>query len=321
MGPKKIFESQASQTIPPVQETGLKMRKEPRQIAKNNVSITTDQTPFTIERMGYIGDLDGLHLILQDNCTLVLANGQERLWQLCSRFSEPCMECFFQPFSKESSSFECLHTHIRSDSTYIGFGFLNPSGEIRLENNHAIITVYNEKYNYTSVHYAGPHTHGRWFQRIAEYSLVLEAKDHQDFKFQDLSFIGDLNGVYLFMYNCSWTLYNQSQVLWKSGKQWKPEFDTRADPLNCHMSLRRDGTLVTPYRQITGYHPKHYYSMTEDGYLWSTINTTKNTNSSKKLLKSELSVQENWLWLINTFTDGSIQKFKALEGTHDFIAI
>jgi len=320
-GSKRTFDSIKGQSIPPTQETGLKMRKEPRQIAQNNVSITTDQAPFTIERMEYIGDLDGLHLILQDNCTLMLSNGQERVWQLCSRFSEPCMECFFQPFSKGSASFECLRTHTKSDFTSVGFDHFSPSGEIRLENNHAIITVIKEKYNYTDVYYAGPHTHGRWFRQIAERSLVVEATYFQYFKFKDLSFIGDLNRVYLFMYNCSWTLYNQSQVLWKSGKQWKPEFDTRPEPVDCHMSLRRDGTLVTPYRQITGYHPKYYYTMTEDGYLWSTINTTKNTDTSKKLLTTELSVHDDWLWLINSFADGTIQKFKALQGTHDFIAV
>jgi len=315
-GSNLIFKSQ------PGERVGLKLQKESRQIAKNHIAITKDQTPFMIERMDYIGDLDGLHLTLQDNCTFMLVNGQERLWQLNANFFSPCMDCSIELFSKESSSFECLLMS-RGNAVlgHPGFGVFLPSGEIKLENNHAIVTIYYEKYNMTTEYYAGPNTLGGWSQRISERSLFLRAQDDSDFYFRDLSHIGDLNGVYLSMYDCNWVLYNQSQVLWESGKKWMPEFNDRPEALQCYTCFKSDGTLATTYTQVIGYDPRSYESLREYGYLWSTINTTKNNDTSKELLTSELSVHDDWLWLTKTFTDGTVQKFMALEGTSEFIAV
>ena len=73
--------------------------------------------------------------------------------------------------------------------------------------------------------------------------------------------------------------------------------------------LTRDGDLALSYLSP----PERKY------YFWS----AKTTDSSQKLQldKSELFVNNDGMWLLKTYIDGTIKKYKALEGTNKFTLV
>jgi len=319
-GSEFVFESQ------PGQDIGLKLQKKQlRQLAKGPIKLTSSQLPFKILRMDYIGDLNGLHLILQDDCTFMLFNGQKRLWQFNEGGSY--MECKVELFSRGPSTFksfarDCYGCSL-GDSDF-------SNGEIVLKDNHAIITGYERNSKIIKEFYAGPNTYGDWFWRISKHSLVLSPQKRSSLYYGEKAFIGDLNGVYLmtFQGDCHWILFNQSQVLWKTKKnlmprlhESMPEFDDPVEYDWSYLYFKNDGVLTTPQTQGLGSHPMDGYTLYDDGNGWSTEDGTQNIDTYKELLTFEFSIQNDWLWLTHTYVNGTVKKFKALEGTNSFILV
>jgi len=300
-----------------VEGVGLKMqRREPRQIANNNFTVTNEAT-FTIERMDYIGNLSGLHLILQDNCTLMLFNGQQKLWQLKSDTHYPFMECFARFSGKYTAHFEWKLNSWESEFEMLSV-WSSSSQQLMIENNYILHTIDDFYKNISRKYYAGQNTHGGWSQQLSERSLMIDAQAENDLSFPKRAHVGDLTGVYLmFEDNCNWVLHNQSQVLWESGT-------AQSEEVGCKLLFKTDGNLVITYSKLIGYDDKNFITylcgcgeceapkpIFEDGELWSTKNMIQNIEHSKAFLTSELSIQNNWLWLTKTYQDGTVQKFKA----------
>jgi len=289
---------------------GLKLKRKPRQLAEKTLHIFKGSNDFyTIERMDYIGNLTGLHLIFEQNCSLLLVNGNQKLWELQPNLhDDPLMDCLilFKEYGsillerKYSSfyggSFNILTANYDEEKFITGYQFT-------LENNHLVVTRQLSNRS-PDIFLAGPNTQGTLLQMISEGSVLVNGSDKQDLSLPKMGFIGDVNGVYaVFKEDCNWVLYNKTEMIWESGTSRK-EFDR-----GCALFLTRNGSVMvtSPYE----YKRKDYF--------WSTQNLT--TDPEKDILKTELLVNNAGLWLINTYTDGTGKAFKALEGTHHLIHV
>jgi len=338
-GSQLTFESQLGKN------KGLKLQKQQRQIAQNNFTLTNEDS-FTIDRMDYIGNLTGLHLILQDNCTLMLLDGKNKLWQWKNNSEYLYMDCSITFFSQKTAEFFLMSgpTEANSHANFYIYAKHSSRQQLILDNNYIMYQIDYENENRSEKYYAGPNTHKGWFRRLSERSFMIKTQDKNALSFPKRAFLGDLTGVYLtFEDNCNWVLYNKSQVLWESGT-------SQSEEMECDLLFQTDGTFIISYLKII--EDKQFvcgcsidiYSDDDDdeddnidinvgadcelppvnyesGELWSTKNTTQNTKTSKKLSASELLIDNDWLWLTKTYQDGTVQKFKAQEGTNNFVGV
>jgi len=314
-GLKFTFESQPGENV------GLKLQRKLRQIGQSPVKLRSSQLPFVFQRMDYLGDLNGLHLILQNNCAFMLFNGQERLWQW-EYSGGSYMECKVKLHpGNHPSSIESVSRSSYSGSNSGDSSFSN--GEIILKNNYAIISGHSK--NLAQEFYAGPNTHGEWFLRIPEHSLVLKPQEssHLNYMYHGKAFIGDLNGVYLVIseHDCRWALFNQSQVLWESTKPWYPEHEETIHVLTCHLYLKSNGNITTPQKQCTGEDSMDGITFYNNGDGWFTEDEIESIDTFKELASFEFSLQNDWLYLTQNYVNGTMKKFKALEGTNHFILV
>jgi len=155
----------------------------------------------------------------------------------------------------------------------------------------------------SNIFIAGPNTQGVLFQILSESSVLFGGDTEEDLLLPKMG-IGDINGVYaIFEDNCNWVLYNKTEMIWESGTSRK-EFDRE-----CGLILMRDGGVM-----ITS-----PWSSRRRDYFWSTQKLT--ADPEKEVLKAKVLVNNDGLWLINTYTDGTGKIFKALEGTNSFIHV
>ena len=99
-------------TSGPGQNNGLKLKREPRKIAEKTLNIPKNASnDFIMERMDYIGNLTGIHLILEQNCSLILRNVNQNLWDFHPAHDDPLMDCSFE-FSRDGYILLTLsHSH------------------------------------------------------------------------------------------------------------------------------------------------------------------------------------------------------------------
>jgi len=176
---------------------GGRLRKELIQIAQKTINNKDGRFLF-IERMNYIGNLTGLHLILEQNCSLILANGNRKLWELKR---EPpndktaVLKCVMEldtagdislrgervryvssrpEIFDPTGDFREIGTIKTSDSWIhkifkLGYYSQKLSGvELTLENDHIVLKTTRKGRNHPDIFYLGPKTHGTFLQFVAE---------------------------------------------------------------------------------------------------------------------------------------------------------
>ena len=231
----------------------------------------------------------------------MLLNANQKLWEFHPTHDYPLMDC--------SIAFD-RHGYIllkREWSGFLGGGvhLLEPDYSIHitgyqltLENNQLIITRQLTD-RAPDLYYADSRTRGVLFQAIAEHSVSINEEDRV---LPKMGYIGDLNGVYvIFEENCHWVLYNKTQIVWESGISLDDSLG------QCKLVLKRDRTInISP-----GGYDENYR---EKPPVWSSLDLL----SDAKVLKTELTANNEGLWLINTFSDETVNKYKAVEGTHNF---
>ena len=220
-------------------------------------------------------------------------------------------ECFVRVSKYGYITFPQIKNHQKSNGLYSIPVFINDYDEgdlpakfqLSLENNMMIITAVFQNET-TNLYHAGANTNGTWFRFISESSLIVKTTDTKDQVSPEMGYIGDIKGVFAIIdQKGNWILYNKTKVIWESGttQEYANEFD---------LILKRSGNVAIRQRICDP-------SRGEDDYIWSTQNLFP-AGSSKRLGKSELLVNNDGMWLIHTFIDGTVNKFKALEGTNNF---
>lgn len=63
----------------------------------------------------------------------------------------------------------------------------------------------------------------------------------------------------------------------------------------------------------------HEWEHRRENPFWSTYNIT--IDPEKQISGAELLVNNDGLWFKNTYSDGTVKKFRALEGTNNFIHV
>ncbi len=250
-----------------------------------------------MERMDYIGNLTDLHLILGQNCDLTLANGTQKLWELQLKLKEDECTLLFKydgDIYFYGGSYYLIDASYADRESLVGY-------QLTLEKNQLIITRQFTNKS-PDVYLAGPNTQNQLFRIISYNSIVLNGNDKEDLVLPKMGLIGDVNGVYaIFEKNCNWVFYNKTQVIWESGTS-RNEKDR-----NCALIFKRNGSLEIA----------HEWLFKREDPFWSTQNLT--IDPLKDILKAELLVNNDGLWLDIVYIDGAVNRFKALEGTHDFI--
>jgi len=302
----------------PGQDNGLKLKRELRQIAKNKIILSENDDGsdyYAIERLDYIGDLDGLHLILRDNCAFILANGQHELWKLTRHLEPdyksiknldgPFMECNVQFNGDGTIMFNRLKNNDEQYREVQVFGERSydiddpPSQfELFLENNLMIMTLEYEN-KVSEIYHAGANTNGTWLRFISANSVTINANDTDNEVLPSMGYIGDIHGVFTMLdRRGNWVLFNETRVIWQSGTT------QRVKTSDFHLVSSRNGAIAMNW-------------IWEE--RWSTKSQTVSLFPQAEFSKTELLVNNNGMWLINTFADGTVNKYKALEGTNQFI--
>ena len=167
--------------------------------------------------------------------------------------------------------------------------------ELYLENNLITMTLEYEN-RAPEIHHAGANTNGTWFRFISAISVTINANEAGDLSFPEMSYIGDIHGVYTILDKTgNWILFNKTQVIWESGT-------TQTNEPSPFLRPTRDGNVgLEDWRDVP---------------FWSTGTTS--VFPQAELSKAELLVNSNGMWLIKAFIDGTIEKYKALEGTNQF---
>ena len=184
-------------------------------------------------------------------------------------------------------------------------GALPSQIELSLENNVMIMT-HQYQNNTPHVYHAGPNTNGTWFQFLSGHSVIVKANETENLMILEMNYIGDINGVYAILdKRANLILYNKTQMIWESGTTQGHEFGFA-------FILTRDGDLaITSDSKAAAARPDHYFWCTQ----------TSEAYKQAKLTTSELLVNNDGLWLINTYADGVVIRFKALEGTDTFTLV
>ena len=92
-------------------------------------------------------------------------------------------------------------------------------------------------------------------------------------------------------------MFNKTEPVWESGT-------TQEYELGFKLTFTRDGNVAVAQKW-------------RNQNLWSS--QTSNSYKEAKITQSELFVNNDGLWLQNIYTDGVVKKFKALEGTNNFV--
>ena len=219
------------------------------------------------------------------------------------------MECFIQLNEDGTIMFHQLRNNNQMGGEVQVFGKesyergnLPSQLQLSLENNIMVLTL-KYKENTRNIYHAGPNTNGTWFQFLSGNSVVVNAEDTDDILLPEMGYIRDLDGVFVILgKKDNWTLFNKTKAIWESGT-------TQNYESGLVLILTRDGDLALPY--LLPSQRKYYF--------WS----AKTTDSSQKpqLDKSESFVNNDGMWLLKTYTDGTINKYKALEGTNKFTLV
>ena len=163
--------------------------------------------------------------------------------------------------------------------------------------------------NTPNIYEANSNTSGTWLRVLSDNSpFIINANDTNDQVFPQLGYLGDINGVYAVLnQRGNWILSNKTKPIWESGT-------AQGCDSGFALILTRDGNVALFYQ----------WDVTDKRYpIWSTQNVTMKVNSVKQvsLSTTELLVNNDGLWLINNYTDGTVKKFKALERANNFVLI
>ena len=170
--------------------------------------------------------------------------------------------------------------------------------ELTLENNQLIITRRHSD-RCPEIYHAGPNTFGTLLQFISNSSFIINP---DVLTLPKMGYIGNINGIFLvFEDTCKWVLYNKTRVIWQSGKNLSEEN-------GCMMVMKKDGKVFLTDKVFD-----------ENWLIWYTMKIPPGgLKAYKKVIKTELLVNDDGLWMVHAFKDGTASQYKAVEGTNYF---